>query len=83
MVMRPLWVDCYDQAVRGQDFGVSLTLSRPRTFDPDDVVDKLTRVLEDGSFKENAERFAEIQRAAGGRKKAADLIAGLPALAND
>jgi polyene glycosyltransferase len=82
MVMRPLWVDCYDQAVRGEDFGVSLTLSRPRTFEPDDVVDKLTRVLTDDSFRVNAERFAARQHEAGGRTKAADLVTELlPALA--
>lgn len=82
MVMRPLWVDCYDQAVRGKDFGVSLTLSRPRAFEPDDVVDKLTRVLTDDSFRVKAERFAALQREAGGRARAADLITELlPALA--
>ncbi|BFU44965.1 glycosyltransferase [Krasilnikovia sp. MM14-A1004] len=77
MVMRPLWVDCYDQAIRGQDFGVSLTLDTPRTFRPDDVVDKLSRVLSDDSFRVNAERFAALQRAAGGRTRAADLVTEL------
>ena len=77
MVMRPLWVDCYDQAVRGQDFGISLTLDRPHTVDPDDVVDKLTRVLDDDSFRERAERLGQLQRAAGGRQVAADLLLDL------
>ncbi|MFJ8675647.1 glycosyltransferase [Streptomyces sp. NPDC093589] len=80
LVVRPLWVDCYDQAVRGRDFGISLTLDRPRTIDVDDVVDKLNRVLETSSFHEKAERLASLQRAAGGREEAADLILGLPAL---
>ncbi|WP_284574460.1 glycosyltransferase [Streptomyces sp. 2P-4] len=80
MVVRPLWVDCYDQAVRGQDFGLSLTLDRPRDVDPDDVVDKLTRVLDDPRFRERAERIAGLHRAAGGRRAAADLLLGLPAL---
>ncbi|TDC90982.1 glycosyltransferase [Saccharopolyspora aridisoli] len=81
MVMRPLWVDCYDQAVRGQDIGVSLTLDKPHAMDPDDVLDKLTRVLGDPSFRQRAEHLAELQRVAGGRTAAADLVLGLPALA--
>ncbi|MEU5051683.1 glycosyltransferase [Streptomyces sp. NPDC021096] len=81
LVVRPLWVDCFDQAVRGRDFGISLTLDRPQTIAPDDVVDKLTRVLGEPSFRENAERLGALQRAAGGRQTAADLILGLPALA--
>ncbi|MFH8385219.1 glycosyltransferase [Kitasatospora sp. NPDC018058] len=80
LVVRPLWVDCYDQAVRGRDFGISLTLDRPQDLDPDDVVDKLTRVLGDRSFRERATRVGEAQRAAGGRSAAADLLLGLPAL---
>ena len=80
MVMRPLWVDCYDQAVRAQDFGVSLTLDKPRDVDPDDVVAKLERVLTEPSFRKNAERLGRIQREAGGRERAAELIRALPAL---
>lgn len=74
LVNRPLWVDCYDQAVRGVDAGVSLTLDRPHTLDTDDVLDKLTRVLTEPSFRERAEHFAAVQREAGGRNAAADLI---------
>ncbi|MFB6556896.1 glycosyltransferase, partial [Streptomyces sp. NPDC056405] len=81
LVVRPLWVDCYDQAVRGRDFGISLTLDQPRDMDVNDVVDKLTRVLETPSFRRNAERLGALQRAAGGRAAAADLILGLPVLA--
>lgn len=81
MVMRPLWVDCFDQAVRGQDFGISLTLDRPHTVDPDDVVNKLTRVFDDPTFRTRSERLGSLQQAAGGRSTAADLILGLPALA--
>ncbi|WP_406692003.1 glycosyltransferase [Saccharopolyspora sp. ID03-671] len=81
MVMRPLWVDCYDQAVRGHDVGVSLTLDKPRDMDPDDVLDKLTRVLGDPSFRQRAEELSALQRTAGGRTTAADLILDLPALA--
>jgi polyene glycosyltransferase len=80
LVIRPLWVDCYDQAVRGQWCGVSLTLDHPETVDVDDVVDKITRVLAEKSFGERARHFQRLQREAGGRQRAADLILGLPAL---
>jgi polyene glycosyltransferase len=80
LVVRPLWVDCYDQAVRGRDFGVSLTLDHPEKVDPDDVVDKLTRVIEEDSFRERAEYFAVQQREAGGRRAAADLVLASPSL---
>ncbi|GLY15228.1 hypothetical protein Kisp01_22430 [Kineosporia sp. NBRC 101677] len=74
LVNRPLWVDCYDQAVRGVDAGVSLTLDRPHDLRVADVLDKLTRVLDEPSFTERAQFFAAQQRAAGGRAAAADLI---------
>ena len=76
-VVRPLWVDCFDQAVRGRDLGISLTLDKPHTVDPDDVVDKLTRVTAEPSFREEAERLGALQREAGGRETAADLVTGL------
>lgn len=74
LVVRPLWVDCFDQAVRGRDAGVSLTLDNPMTVDPDDVVDKLTRVLTDPSFTRRAAELGARQREAGGVRVAADLI---------
>jgi len=81
LVVRPLWVDCHDQAVRGQDCGISLTLDRPDTVDPDDVVDKITRITQDPSFRARAQQLAGQLRDAGGRTKAADLVLALPALA--
>lgn len=81
LVTRPLWVDCYDQAVRTKDFGIGLTLDKPETVDVDDVVDKLTRVLADHSYTERAEHVSALQHAAGGRGTAADLLMKLPALA--
>lgn len=75
LVVRPLWVDCFDQAVRGRDAGVSLTLDKPMTVDPDDVIDKLTHVLTDASFTRRAEELGARQREAGGARAAADLIA--------
>lgn len=80
LVVRPLWVDCDDQAVRGRDFGVSLTLDHPETIDPEDVVDKLTRVLDERSFRERAEMFGKLLREAGGREAAAELLLDLPAM---
>ncbi|GGQ84360.1 glycosyltransferase [Couchioplanes azureus] len=74
LVVRPLWVDCFDQAVRGRDAGISLTLDRPMTIDPDDVVDKLTRVLTDPGYTRRAEELGARQREAGGARAAADLI---------
>lgn len=83
LVVRPLWVDCDDQAIRGQDFGVSLTVDHPETVDADDVLDKVLRVLDEPSFTARAEHYAGLLRDAGGRGTAADLILGLPALATD
>jgi polyene glycosyltransferase len=80
MVVRPLWGDCYDVAVRGQDMGVSLTLDPPRTAVPDHVVGLLTRVLNESSFRRRAGEFAALERAAGGRETAADLVLGMSAL---
>jgi polyene glycosyltransferase len=79
MVLYPLWVDCHDQAVRGEDAGVSLTLHGTR-LDLDDVVHKIRRVLTEESFRERAEHFRRRQLDAGGRVAAADRILGLPAL---
>ncbi|MEV4381256.1 glycosyltransferase [Streptosporangium sp. NPDC049644] len=73
-VIRPLWVDCYDQAIRGVDSGVSLTVDDPQTIDVEDVLDKITQVLNTPSFRERAEHFARVQREAGGVRAAADLI---------
>jgi polyene glycosyltransferase len=79
-VMRSLFVDCHDQAIRGYDAGIGLPV-RPAAIDTDDVTDKLLRVLRDRRFRERAELFAALQRAAGGRQAAADIIENLPQLA--
>jgi polyene glycosyltransferase len=81
LITRPLWGDCHDTAVRGQDLGVSLTLDPPRTADPGEVAGKLTRVLDDPSFRQRAQHIGALLRAAGGRHAAASLVLGLPALA--
>jgi polyene glycosyltransferase len=82
LVIRPLWVDCFDTALRSAEFGLSLTLDHPETVDPDDVVDKLTRVLGDPSFGQRAEHIGRLLREAGGRHASADLIMKLAASAD-
>jgi polyene glycosyltransferase len=77
MVLYPLWVDCHDSAVRGEDAGVSLTLRHSETIDIDDVVGKITRVLTEESFRERASHFRELHLAAGGRETAASMILDL------
>lgn len=74
LLVRPLWLDCYDHAVRAVDSGVGLAVDRPETIDTDDVHGKLVRLLEENSFRERAEHFGQLQRAGGGVKTAADLI---------
>jgi polyene glycosyltransferase len=81
MVSRPLHGDCFDVAVRARDRGVGLTLDPARTRDPAHVARLLTRVLTEPSFRERARHFAALERAAGGRETAADLVLRLPALA--
>jgi polyene glycosyltransferase len=81
-VARPLWVDCYDEAIRGQDLGFSLTLDHPELVDPDDIVDKLTRVLQEPAFRDRAGRLGALLRAAGGRETAADLLQAMPQLSS-
>jgi polyene glycosyltransferase len=80
MVTRPLWGDCYDVAVRGRDMGVRLTLDPPKTARPGHVTRLLNRVVTEPSFRRRAQEFAGLERAAGGREKAADLVLGTPAL---
>ncbi|CAM5708090.1 hypothetical protein SALBM135S_08725 [Streptomyces alboniger] len=41
------------------------------------MVDKLTRVTSDPSFRERAERLGALQKAAGGREAAAEAVLGL------
>jgi polyene glycosyltransferase len=77
MVVRPLWGDCYDVAVRAQDKGVGLTLDPRKTADPSHVASLIARVLAEPSFRQRAGQFAGLERAAGGREAAADLILGL------
>jgi polyene glycosyltransferase len=76
LLIRPLWADCYDQAVRGEDAGVSLTIDS-HSVDIDDITAKINRLLTDPSFRTRAEYFRDQQLAAGGRETAAERITTL------
>ena len=80
MLLHPLWFDCKDIAVRAADSGVGLVIDPAKEIDPDDVVSKLTSLLTQDSYREQAEYWAERQHAAGGVRTAADLILGCPAV---
>jgi polyene glycosyltransferase len=82
LVIRPLWVDNFDVAIRGQECGVSLTLDRPQTIDPDDVAGKLTEVLDTAAFTAKAQQFGALLRSAGGRVASADLVLDVLATAS-
>jgi polyene glycosyltransferase len=66
MVSRPGWIDCHDIAHRIDDAGMGLTLDDVHEVRADDVVDKLTRVLQDPSFTERAQHWTAKQLNAGG-----------------
>jgi polyene glycosyltransferase len=72
MLIRPLWADCHDHAVRCADAGVSLTLSQD--VDVPSAVRDLRRLLTEESFAERARHFGALQRQAGGRHAAADAL---------
>ncbi|MCK2241785.1 MULTISPECIES: glycosyltransferase [unclassified Crossiella] len=79
-VVRPLWVDCYDQAVRVQSMGLGLTVDRPAEINADDLTGKLLPVLGQKTYAEASQRFAAAMTKAGGRTAAADLLLSLPQL---
>ncbi len=72
MLIRPLWADCHDHAVRAADAGVSLTLSQD--IDVPTAARDLRRLLTEDSFAERAHHFGALQRKAGGRQAAADTL---------
>lgn len=49
-------------------------MARPDTVEPDDVHDKLSRLLNEGSFGGRARHFGRLQQEIGGVRTAADLI---------
>jgi polyene glycosyltransferase len=80
LLVWPLWLDCYDHAVRARDTGVGLTVDRSDVIDVADVYPKLRRLLDESGFRERAEYMARLQRQTGGVSTAADLILGSRAL---
>ncbi|WP_439378730.1 glycosyltransferase [Amycolatopsis lexingtonensis] len=84
LLLRPLFVDGYDQAVRARDTGVGLVVESSHGIDVDDVTAKLTEVLENPAFTTRAREMARLQHEPGrGREGAVDallaLAAGTPA----
>ncbi|WHT16647.1 glycosyltransferase [Crossiella sp. CA-258035] len=79
-VVRPLWVDCYDQAVRVESMGLGQAVDRPATIDADDLTGKVLPVLTEQSYTERSRRFAAAMSKAGGRAAAADALLSLPQL---
>jgi len=73
-LVRPLWLDCFDQSVRTVDAGVGLNMDGADPISADEVYSKLVRLLEEPSFRERAEHFSTLMRSAGGVQTAADLI---------
>ena len=78
-LIRPLWADCYDIAVRAQDAGIALTTDS-HTTDIEEIVAKLTRLLTEQRFHERAAQFRAALLNAGGKENAADKILAMPAL---
>ena len=74
LLVRPLWLDCYDHAVRAVDFGAGLSVPGDEPINPSEVVDKLRRLLHEPQFAERARYFAELQMKAGGLGTAADVV---------
>jgi polyene glycosyltransferase len=77
-LIRPLWADCHDHAVRGEDAGVSLSMTPD--VDVATTARDLRRLLTEESFTVQARRIGELQRQAGGRQAAADKLLALPAM---
>lgn len=73
-LIRPLWLDCFDQSVRAVDAGVGLAVDGSDPISADQVHEKLTRLLEEDWFQDNAKHYSELMLATGGVKTAADLI---------
>jgi polyene glycosyltransferase len=80
LLLRPLFVDGYDQAVRARDTGVGLVVESSHGIDVDDVAAKLTEVLENPSFTTRAREMARLQHEPGrGREGAVDALLALVA----
>jgi polyene glycosyltransferase len=74
LLVMPLWMDCYDLAVRAVDAGVGLALDHPPLIAAHEVASKLRRLLSDDTFRTRSQHWGEQLRAAGGLGRAADVI---------
>lgn len=74
MVGIPMFADQRDMAVRVTDAGAGMWLDKSR-FTADDLRAAIERVLADSDFEHNAARIQALIAAAGGTKRAADVIA--------
>jgi polyene glycosyltransferase len=80
LLLRPLFVDGHDQAVRARDTGVGLVVESSHGINVDDVTAKLTEVLENPAFTTRAREMARLQHEPGrGREGAADALLALVA----
>ncbi|EXG82143.1 glycosyltransferase [Cryptosporangium arvum] len=77
LLIRPLWLDGRDHAVRVADSGVGLTVD---ALTADALHTALTRLLTEPSFTERADHLGRAQRSAGGVPAAADLILETPSM---
>lgn len=86
LLVMPFWMDNLDAAPRVVDSGAGLAVPRAYSPDPDDLVARLTRLLDEPAFRSRAEYWSGELRAAGGVVAAADEVtraldklAGVPA----
>ena len=74
MVALPLFWDQVDNAQRIDETGVGVRLA-PYSFEPDELLGAIDRLLADEPLRARLEAMAARIRAADGRTRAADLIA--------
>ncbi|KAJ3130250.1 hypothetical protein HK098_004297 [Nowakowskiella sp. JEL0407] len=68
----PLWVDCYDIAVRGEVAEIGLNVNCKKSFKG--ISPALKKILTDDKFKINAMFWSEKAKVAGGLKRAVEVI---------
>ncbi|MFD2767490.1 glycosyltransferase [Micromonospora eburnea] len=74
LLVMPFWMDCNDFAARAADSGAGLVVPNVDTPDIDEIVLKITKILNDPAFRTAAEHWARELRSAGGSTAAADVI---------
>jgi polyene glycosyltransferase len=74
LLVMPFWMDNLDAAPRVIDSGAGLAVPRAYSPDSDDLVARLTRLLDEPAFRSRAEYWSGELRAAGGVMAAADEV---------